>query len=152
MYEYDAWHDRNLRLDYWNNNNESHVNLSLDPYKGILIICGQAEDDNLPDPLYLTGERAELNNFTQSVARAIDYPNFTGSRAINCLESYGNTDKRFSGYIRYETVFMLGEYRRVALEITDAYEGVEVFVNGGSAGIQVVPVFLYDLTGYCRTG
>ena len=32
------------------------------------------------------------------------------------------------------------------LEITDAYEGVEVFVNGKSLGIQVVPPYRYDLT------
>lgn len=31
------------------------------------------------------------------------------------------------------------------LEITDAWEGVEVFVNGKSAGIQVAPPFRYDL-------
>lgn len=29
--------------------------------------------------------------------------------------------------------------------ITDAYEGVEVFINGESLGIQVVPPFVFDL-------
>ena len=33
------------------------------------------------------------------------------------------------------------------LEITDAAEGVEVFVNGRSLGIQIAPPFRYDLSG-----
>ena len=38
------------------------------------------------------------------------------------------------------------------LEITDAYEGVEVFVNDKSLGIQIVPVYRYDLTEALREG
>ena len=38
------------------------------------------------------------------------------------------------------------------LEVTDAYEGVEVFVNGHSLGIQVAAPFVYDLRGYTVDG
>ena len=38
------------------------------------------------------------------------------------------------------------------LQITDAYEGVEVFVNGVSAGIQVVPTYLYDIAPLLKAG
>ena len=47
---------------------------------------------------------------------------------------------------------MEGKIRRTYLEITDAYEGVEVFVNGESLGIQIIPTFRYDLTPYLRAG
>ena len=40
----------------------------------------------------------------------------------------------------------------MVLEISDAYEGVEVFLNGESLGLQVVPVYRYDLTGHLRNG
>ena len=38
------------------------------------------------------------------------------------------------------------------LEVTDAYEGVEVFLNGESLGIQVVAPFIYDLRGKVQNG
>ena len=57
--------------------------------------------------------------------------------------------KKFSGFLRYETCFTV---KAQGLEITDAYEGVEVFVNGQSAGIQVVPPFRYDLRGLTKDG
>lgn len=40
----------------------------------------------------------------------------------------------------------------VILEITDAGEDVEVFVNGISAGIQILPPFYYDITEYLKEG
>ena len=38
------------------------------------------------------------------------------------------------------------------LEISDAHEGVEVFVNGTSLGIQIVPTYRYDLSSAVRDG
>ena len=70
-------------------------------------------------------------------------------KEIAKLESYALTDKTFSGFIRYETRFT-GPAQK--LEITDAYEAVEVFVNGKSAGIQVVPPFRFDLRGLAQDG
>ena len=38
------------------------------------------------------------------------------------------------------------------LLITDACEGVEVFVNGVSLGLQIVPTYRYDLTDVLKAG
>ena len=59
---------------------------------------------------------------------------------------------RFSGFICYETEITLKQFSRVSLEITDAHEGVEVFVNGNSAGIQILPMFSFDITAFCIEG
>lgn len=58
----------------------------------------------------------------------------------------------FSGYVNYEASFRVEGAGSAALEITDAAEGVEAFVNGRSAGIQIVPPFRYDLTGLVKPG
>ena len=42
--------------------------------------------------------------------------------------------------------------KEYVLEITDAQEGVEVFVNDMSAGIQIAPPFRYDVSGLVRDG
>ena len=200
MYEYDAWNDRAIKADYWNKSGESHVSLSVEPGKSVLLICGgdygtppcdplhpgeplQAGDNLLTyahpltgespltseppltaahplaaepqqpgDPLLLAGEKTSLSNFDLSICKSMDYPHFSRRVAITKLGSYSKTSKRFSGFIRYTTVFALESFEQVALEITDAYEGVEVFVNDKSAGIQVVPSFVFDLTAHCWPG
>jgi hypothetical protein len=52
----------------------------------------------------------------------------------------------FSGFARYETGIRYSGNQTVTLEITDAGEAVEVFVNGKSLGIQIAPPFRYRLT------
>ena len=56
----------------------------------------------------------------------------------------------FSGFVRYETGFSLETEEELCLKVEDASEGVEVFLNGESMGIQIAPPFLYRMTG--KTG
>jgi hypothetical protein len=59
----------------------------------------------------------------------------------------------FSGFVCYEKEWVLQNMPKSAiLEIMDAYEGIEVFVNGQSLGIQIVPIYLYDLTPFLKKG
>lgn len=62
----------------------------------------------------------------------------------------------FGGFVRYDKVFDLTETEaasdNIILEIPDAAEGVEVFVNGVSAGIQIVPVYRYDIAALVKEG
>lgn len=157
LYGYDAWNNRAFRLDFHEDGKTSRIRISLEAGKSLLIIRGEGEEPLLPAPVYLAGNKTALTTFTQSVCKSIDYPHFTGSRQIQKLETYSNTDKKFSGYIRYETVFSVSPIEKenrqtVMLEITDAYEGVEAFVNRRSAGIQVTPRFIFDLTELCKQG
>ena len=135
---YDAWHDRRLA---WRGEA-----LTIAPSHSLFLVKGAAEPVYTP-PVFT--ERRVLEGFAQSVCKAADYPTFGPAKQIETPESYALTDKKFSGLIRYETRFT-GHAQM--LEITDAYEGVEVFVNGQSAGIQVVPPFRYDLRGLTRDG
>jgi len=135
---YDAWHDRCLA---WHGEA-----LTIAPSHSLFLVKGAAEPVYTP-PVFT--ERRVLEGFAQSVCKAADYPTFGPAKQIETPESYALTDKKFSGLIRYETRFT-GHAQM--LEITDAYEGVEVFVNGQSAGIQVAPPFRYDLRGLTRDG
>lgn len=142
-YRYDPWHDRYQAVDV----REGMIQLSLAPSESMILIQGTQPEDAYDPPV--RGEKLLLTHFTQSVCRAIDYPKFSKAKEIDCLESYALADKKFSGFIRYETTF---DQPAKVLEITDAYEGVEVFVNGQSAGIQVTAPFVYDLRGLVREG
>ena len=60
-------------------------------------------------------------------------------------------EKEFSGYVRYEQEIK-GRNGQTILEITDAYEGVEVFINEETLGIQVAPPFHYDISSNLKEG
>ena len=135
---YDAWHDRSLAWD--------GRALTIEPHHSLFLVKGAAESAYAP-PVFT--ERRVLESFRQSVCKALDYPKFGPVTEIAKPEDYALTDKKFSGFIRYETRFT---GKAQMLEITDAYEGVEVFLNGQSAGIQVVPPFRYDLRGLTQEG
>lgn len=142
-HRYDAWHDRCEILE----GRDGQISVSLAPSQSLFIVCGTASK-----PVYkpaVRGEKILLTMFAQSVCRAISYPNFSSAKDISVLESYALTDKKFSGIIRYDTAF---DCPAKTLEITDAYEGVEVFLNGKSLGIQVTAPFVYDLRGHTADG
>lgn len=106
----------------------------------------------------------------RSICRSIAYPAFSEAKEITLPDRLAEEEPEFSGFVRYENQFVyengheigkkcgsgqqpeperpLQEQSRnlVSLEITDAYEGVEVFVNGKSLGIQVVPTYRFDLS------
>lgn len=135
---YDAWHDRHMA---WN------APLTLAPAQSMFLLAGPVPEDAWkPAP---RGEKLLLTKCRQSICRAVDYPQFSSPRLIARPENYALTDKKFSGYIRYEASF---RQPAQTLEITDAYEGVEVFLNGESLGIQVAPPFIYDLRGKVQNG
>lgn len=132
FYLYDAWNDRNIKWD--------GENISLEPLHSLFIIKENNQQEFYEEPV--TKYAKKLSDFKQSCCRAIDYPDFEKEKNITILQSYALTDKKFSGIIRYETT--IGNSVK-SLLITDAYEGVEVFINGESLGIQVVPPFVFDL-------
>ena len=59
---------------------------------------------------------------------------------------------KFSGWVRYENKIQLKGAAGTVLTISDAYEGVEVFVNGISAGVQVAPTYRVGVSGMVKQG
>ena len=60
---------------------------------------------------------------------------------------------RFSGFIRYRRTLNIEKIpSRMILTLTDAYEGVELFVNGNSLEIRVAPPFRYEIGDALREG
>ncbi|MCR5229316.1 MAG: hypothetical protein K6D03_04240 [Solobacterium sp.] len=143
-YEYDAWNNRICRFD----SNE----IVLEPSKGLIIINDSADESRLSEQVLPEGEKYQLTKFRRSVCEAVSYPSFIKEEDIILPDNYAEKDRLFSGFIRYSREIEAAEKKRAVLEITDAYEGTEVFVNGVSLGIQVVPPFVYDLSGHLKPG
>ncbi len=143
-YEYDAWNNKIYRFE--------GNSIILEPNKGMIILKDTPDEELLSGRIELKGEKRTLSNFRRSVCTALNYPDFGAAESAVLPDNYGMTDKTFSGFIRYEKALEVGGPVKAVLEITDAYEGVEVFVNGESLGIQVVPSFVYDLTDHLVPG
>lgn len=153
LYLYNAWDNRVEQADYQVKDAYTEIQLCLKPGESAVYIKGSCE--NQQEKVLPGGERLVLNtNWRRSICQSINYPDFQEEKPISSFGDYGKEHKKFSGFIAYEMV-LSGEItsgaKRVILEITDAGEDVEVFVNGQSAGIQVLPPFYYDVTGLLKT-
>jgi len=145
IYEYDAFDNVCYKLDYKVIDNKTIVSLNLKSIHSMLLVFDKA--DNLSKRIVLPNKKEELTNFNVSISSSIDYPIFKNvARNVDINNyNYSNKDKKFTGFIVYETT--LDKASKAVLEIKDANDAVEVYVNNKSLGIQVLPPFTYDLSG-----
>lgn len=158
-YAYNAWDNRleSIRVipnDEGDSPLNTTVEVEIEPLKSLILVFDRAgAPPPAAAPLQCSGQRLALNDgWTRSICAGIAYPDFTSPQAIHLPDRLAAERPKFSGFVRYERQFHLNAAGRVVLEISDAHEGVEVFVNGRSAGIQIVPPFRFDLSGYTQEG
>lgn len=136
---YDAFEDRYFTALYVKSNGQTRIELSLESCKSIFLLNGLYPSTPIP---VLPEKMQLLEDFKTTICRSIDYPVFTEAEITDT----------FSGYIAYEKQLNLPSVNHAYLVIEEAHEGVEVFVNGISLGIQIVPHFIYELTSYIKEG
>lgn len=150
-YWYDAWDNRIYPAEAISTECGLQFAVTLEPRKSLMLILDDA-DTQLSQPVVCSGEPVSLITWTRSVCASIDYPNFVQETPVTLPDHLAEERPQFSGFVRYKSRFTLPGPGRLLLEITDAAEGVEVFINGQSAGIQIVPVYRYDLTDLVKAG
>ena len=143
---YDPWHNRCIPACM----EEGCLQLTLEPLKSLFIVFGDCDElQEIPD---YTGQGVELTTWQRSICEGSMYPAFSEKKAVALPDPLADEQPQFSGFVRYETNFPAKSADAVLLEIEDASEGVEVFLNGTGLGIQIAPPFRYDLTGYLTDG
>ena len=161
-YAYDAWENRVFAQEQETEDGKTKLSLSLRAGESRIVVLGSRRDLEMPfwpgleaagaDDMSAVRAIPLKEGWKRSVCRSIDYPAFSEAKPVSLPEDYGRTDKKFSGFLAYEISFARPEEKRVLLEIADAGEDVEVFVNGESLGIQVLPPFWYDISGALKDG
>lgn len=163
VFRYDAWLNRVEKVDFAQTPEGVAVRVCVEPLKSCFLVCG-ACDSTLYDThgedvcsadgcgngiceVKRCGKEIALSGFTRAVCEGISYPAFGEAQAVTLPDRLAEEQPEFSGFVRYETRFTLEEDAALVLVITDACEGVEVFLNGESAGIQIVPEYRYALSG-----
>lgn len=111
------------------------------------------KEELLFEPVKTTGTELKLEkNWTRSICRSIEYPNFNEAKEVQLPDQLAEENPGFSGIVRYENMFLSKDDEKLVLEVTDAAEGVEVFVNGQSAGIQIVAPYRFDISTLVKEG
>ena len=159
-YIYDAWENTVYHAEVLREEDKKtkKVSLSLEPLKSQIVIFDQKEnvEEALKQekrPLAVSGEEVKLGTvWKRSICRSIDYPKFGEKKEICLPDLLHEEEPLFSGFVRYENQFEGKAGETYVLEISDAYEGVEVFVNGRSLGIQIVPTYRFDLSSEIQDG
>lgn len=162
VYGYDAWENICYPVDI--DRAAGAWETTLEPLQSrILIFDATAKAAEIRDSLTLRAidrlaskSKEEIalaaSSWKRSTCAGIDYPAFGEAKEIVLPDPLAEEEPEFSGFVRYENTFRADEAlsaagdKRLLLEITDAHEGVEVFVNDQSLGIQIVPTYCFDLT------
>jgi len=143
---YDPWENRCFPLAQ----RDGIVKLHIEPLKSMFIVFGPAPElTPLPD---LSGFPCPLNTWQRSVCEGSQYPEFGEKKAVALPDALAAELPAFSGFVRYETSFPALAGQNMLLEISDAAEAVEVFLNGKSLGIQIAPPMHYELQSALVSG
>jgi len=151
---YNAWDNRLETLKTEAAGEHTLAQVELEPLKSLLVVFDPAlANATLAEPLRAQGEQIPLNEgWTRSSCAGIAYPNFQKPKRVSLPDRLAQEQPRFSGFVRYEKQIQLEHPGRVVLEISDAHEGVEVFVNSQSAGLQITPPFRFDISDLLKAG
>ena len=146
FYSYDAWHNKIFPFD---------DTVEIEPRKSVILVADTQMPASLSesiDKLSLGTARSFLGSWKRSICHSVDYPSFGEKKNVSLPDRLEEEEPLFSGFVRYEAHFEAKAGERLLVEITDAAEGVELFLNGKSLGIQIIPVYRYDLTSHLITG
>lgn len=143
---YDAWNNKIIPVEM----KKGMAYVHMDPSESCILICEKIKTEDLN--LWEVMESRRIEEYQIGYCRSIDYPNFKIEVRATTTGDFSKWHPDFSGFISYESTFTYAGQQKVVLEITEAHEGVEVFVNGYSVGIQIIPIYRFDLTKYCKPG
>lgn len=132
------------------------IQVRVEPGKSFIIVFGVTSELEGIERRTGMQNRAELrDDWKRSVSSSIEYPAFHGAKTVSLPDRVEEDIPDFAGCVRYEKVMDIDEIPgygtpdekgKVFLEITDAGEAVQLFVNGSDLGIQIVPPFRYEIS------
>lgn len=147
---YDAWNNCLRPVDAVSVPGGTELTLTVRPYEPVIVIFGGNSGELVSEPV-IDGEKLVFGKWTMSACESKAYPAFENVCEDESIPNAGRLLHDFSGFIRYETTFTANEGAAV-LEIADAFEGVEVWVNDIRIGSMVAPRFVFDITGAVKSG
>ena len=155
LYAYNAWDNRMEKALYERKNGKTVLHLSLEPSGSLMVITAKAELEAaapITEKMKVCGKTDISDNWRRSICRSLEYPHFQNEKTVALPDRLYDEKPHFSGWVKYRKTMTLSKSAVTILEITDAYEGAELFINGESAGVQIVPPYRFDISKLVKDG
>lgn len=153
-YKYDAWNNCLESLSSKCTNEGMEIAVQIEPGKSWIIVFDDVASNMCKsscEMLERKGKKIDIG-WKRAVCTSIEYPVFGEKEEVTLPDMAEEKLPDFAGILRYETNLWMEEEVKTFLEITDAGEVVQLFVNGQDCGIKIVPVYQYEITSYLHTG
>lgn len=155
-YRYEAWDNVLESLDIETSAEGMEIRVRIEPGKSWIIVFDDTKTTAIMrnSMNFGNGEKLPLQKWNRSVCSSIAYPKFGEKTSVMVPDFAEQEFPDFAGVVRYETSVMLreSEASEIILEITDAGEAVQVFINGTDCGIKIVPPYRYEIKSALHSG
>lgn len=161
---YDAWTNELHGMEAGSAQDCTFIRMHLEPLELAIIVFDLTEQelDGVEEGRTAELIAADAENrgkvlcgFQVRRAENKEYPDFHDAETAGedgVLTSMAERHPDFSGWYRYETTAELENGCRTVLAIDNAYECVDVTVNGQRAGSRVARPYVFDITRYVQKG
>ena len=150
VYAYDAMENRIHAIEATPVEGGTKLHINLGVYESTVVIFDEAE---VSAPVVPQGEAVVVTGtWDVSICENKQYPNFEPLAKMDALTNVAKLAPEFAGFIRYENTLNWDGEGDAILTIDNAYEGVEVFVNGENAGMRICPPYQFELNGLLKNG
>ena len=130
--------------------------IHLTPYESIVFIANSGMKDlKFEETLELVETKEIVGNYKVSISKSKEYPKFTDYKLLDKLVNLARPNElpNFSGTVRYEINIDIQDiYKKMELDIGEAYETVQVFLNDRDLGVKLCKPYCYDITKYLVKG
>ena len=156
-YRYEVWENHLESVSSQCTENGLEISVRIEPGKSwILVLDELQEKDCRLASSFSCNDRVKLKSgWKRSVCSGIEYPKFGEAEEVSLPDLAEKELPEFAGVLRYECNIQKEEdwkNTETILEITDAGEAVQVFVNGCDCGIRIVPPYRYEIGTLLHSG
>ncbi len=143
---YDAYKNQTYQLESQKRSKGLQFHLHLEPYQSLILVTGKSENRR-----YQKGHLiSEINEANVSLKWYNENKYYMQThRKID--DTLAQDYPYFSGHIKYE-FDIDGEKQDILLELEEAYELIEVIVNGKSVETFIAPPYVCDLSAMIERG
>ncbi|MDQ8734278.1 glycosylhydrolase-like jelly roll fold domain-containing protein [Paenibacillus sp. LHD-38] len=155
---YDAYTNKVLHLDSVKEGDRTALRLKLEASETIVVIAG-AQIGEVDAPKQMVNEKQIMSiqgPWSVSTSTSEQYPLFIPWKEIDKVTDLSKPGllPSFSGTFRYETnlSWSSASGNRAVIDLGEAFETAEVFLNGVSAGVRISAPYRFELSDLIQEG
>lgn len=159
VYKYDAFNNTLTPANVIIKGDGVFLPVDMSRYQSEIYVLSNDSDLKVGDAYFSGHFKSKYkleNDWRVSLKQAYPGSSFSDEFILKHPEQLRTTDvsKEFSGTVRLQTTLFMKEehWQKCSLDINDASEVVEVWVNGTHSGVKLSPPYSFDISQSVKTG